>query len=76
MHKASAVDVALAGDDIEGLRHRHQELERRLAALDRRLSLSPSEQLERVRIKKEKLRIKDQLLVLRTTDRAPARPAR
>jgi uncharacterized protein YdcH (DUF465 family) len=43
------------------LREQHGELERRLAELERHLSLTPDEQIERSRLKKEKLRMKDQL---------------
>jgi len=43
------------------LRERHDELEKRLAELERHLSLTPDEQVERSRIKKEKLRTKDEL---------------
>jgi len=43
------------------LRERHGELERRLAELERHLSLTPDEQIERSVLKKEKLRTKDAL---------------
>jgi uncharacterized protein YdcH (DUF465 family) len=43
------------------LRERHDELERRLAELERHLSLTPDEQIERSQLKKEKLRTKDEL---------------
>jgi uncharacterized protein YdcH (DUF465 family) len=43
------------------LKQRHGELERRLAQLERHLSLTPDEQVERSRLKKEKLRTKDEL---------------
>ena len=45
----------------ERLKERHDELERRLAELERHLSLTPDEQVERSRLKKEKLRTKDEL---------------
>ena len=51
-------------EEVEALTARHQELEKRLAALDRHLALSAEEQLERTRLKKEKLRVKDRLLLL------------
>lgn len=51
-------------DEVQALTARHQELEKRLAALDRHLALSADEQLERTRLKKEKLRVKDRLLLL------------
>jgi uncharacterized protein YdcH (DUF465 family) len=43
------------------LRERHDELERRLSELERHLSLTPDEQVERSRLKKEKLATKDEL---------------
>ena len=43
------------------LKERHGELERRLAELERHLSLTPDEQVERSRLKKEKLRTKYEL---------------
>jgi len=43
------------------LKERHGELERRRAQLERHLSLTPDEQVERSRLKKEKLRTKDEL---------------
>jgi uncharacterized protein YdcH (DUF465 family) len=54
------VDVT-AEQERAGLEQRHEELERRLADLDRHLSLTTEEQVERVRLKKEKLRVKDRL---------------
>ena len=55
------VDIDSAAVEMVQLRERHGEIERRLAELDRHLSLSPDEQLERARLKKEKLRAKDRL---------------
>jgi hypothetical protein len=51
-------------EDIDGLQRRHQELERRLAVLDGHLALSAAEQAERVRLKKEKLLVKDRILLI------------
>jgi uncharacterized protein YdcH (DUF465 family) len=51
-------------EEIDGLQRRHQELERRLAVLDGHLALSAAEQAERARLKKEKLVVKDRILVL------------
>ena len=48
-------------DDRLALERQHTELARQLAALDRHLSLTPDEQIEQRRLKKEKLRVKDQL---------------
>jgi uncharacterized protein YdcH (DUF465 family) len=58
------VDVNSAAVEMVQLRERHGEIERRLAELDRHLSLTPDEQLERARLKKEKLRAKDRLALL------------
>ena len=63
MDKGAASAVPLS-EDADGLERRHEELERRLAALDRHLSLTPDEQIERVRLKKEKLWVKDRLVRL------------
>ncbi len=60
MEKASFEGSA----SVTGLQLRHRELEQRLAALERHLSLTPAEQIERSRLKKEKLWIKDRLLAL------------
>jgi hypothetical protein len=50
--------------DRRALEHEHTELERQLAVLDRHLSLTPAEQIEQRRLKKQKLLVKDQLLRL------------
>ncbi|HXT98259.1 MAG TPA: YdcH family protein [Polyangia bacterium] len=55
------VDPGSAAIQMVRLKERHGELERRLAELERHLSLTPDEQVERSRLKKEKLRTKDQL---------------
>jgi uncharacterized protein YdcH (DUF465 family) len=55
-----------------GLEKRHEELERRLADLDRHLSLTTDEQVERIRLKKEKLLVKDRLQQLGVTARMSA----
>jgi uncharacterized protein YdcH (DUF465 family) len=49
---------------LEQLRSEHARLEARLRELDRHLSLSPEEQVERARIKKAKLQLKDDILHL------------
>jgi hypothetical protein len=46
------------------LRERHGEIERRLAEPERHLSLTSDEQIERARLKKEKLRAKDRIALL------------
>lgn len=53
-----------AQDEVERLRQQHRQLEERLAALDRHLALTPDEQIERSRLKKEKLLVKDRMLRL------------
>jgi len=53
-----------ASGELEGLKQRHQDLEKRLAAIDRHLSLTTAEQTERARLKKEKLQVKDRIHVL------------
>ena len=55
------VDTGSAAVLVVRLKERHGELERRLAQLERHLSLTPDEQVERSRLKKEKLRTKDEL---------------
>ena len=55
------VDLGSEAVRMVQLRERHDELERRLAELERHLSLTPDEQIERSRLKKEKLRTKDEL---------------
>jgi len=52
------------GAEIRRLKERHSEIERRLLELDRHLSLTPDEQLERARLKKEKLMGKDRIALL------------
>ena len=47
---------------LDFLKSEHAKLELRLKELDRHLSLSPEEQLERANLKKAKLQLKDQLL--------------
>ena len=56
-------------EDVDGLQRQHQELDRRLAVLDRHLALSAEEQAERVRLKKEKLLIKDKMEEIARTRR-------
>jgi uncharacterized protein YdcH (DUF465 family) len=49
---------------IDALRAEHDALEKRLAELDGHLSLTPAEQTERARIKKWKLKLKDEIAAL------------
>ena len=58
------VDVNSPAVERVQLKERHGEIEKRLAELDRHLSLTPDEQVERVQLKKEKLRAKDRLAAL------------
>ena len=62
MEKASITGGA--ANEVEHLRKRHAELEHKLSALERHLSLTPEEQIERARIKKEKLWVKDRMMAL------------
>jgi len=58
------LDAQASTHELDGLRQRHQDLEKRLAALDRHLSLTAAEQTERARLKKEKLQVKDRIHAL------------
>lgn len=49
---------------LEELRAEHARLEERLRELERHLSLSPDEQVERANLKKVKLQLKDDILHL------------
>jgi hypothetical protein len=69
------VDVNSANVEVVELRERHGEIERRLAELERHLSLTSDEQLERARLKKEKLRTKDRIALL-TADLSTASSSR
>jgi uncharacterized protein YdcH (DUF465 family) len=55
------VDLGSNSVQMVRLKERHDELEKRLAELERHLSLTPDEQVERSQLKKEKLRTKDEL---------------
>ena len=58
-----------AGDEVgemSKLKARRDEIEKRLSELERHLSLTPDEQVERSQLKKEKLRTKDRLTLLTT----------
>jgi hypothetical protein len=48
-------------EELEALRNQHKDLEAKLAALDRHLSLTVGEQAEWARLKKEKLAVKDRI---------------
>jgi hypothetical protein len=61
---ATRMDDMGSVEDLEALRKQHKDLESRLAALDRHLSLTAAEQAERARLKKEKLAIKDRIQLL------------
>jgi uncharacterized protein YdcH (DUF465 family) len=60
--------LATPSDDLKAhldrLRTEHAKLEMRLKELERHLSLSPEEQMERVNLKKAKLQLKDDILHL------------
>ena len=61
---ATGMDDMGAVEDLEALRNQHKDLECKLAALDRHVSLTAREQAERARLKKEKLAIKDRIQLL------------
>lgn len=63
MEKVLDAQAAPAAE-LDGLKQRHKDLEKRLATLDRHLSLTTEEQVERARLKKEKLHIKDRIQLL------------
>jgi len=69
------VDVNSATVELVELRERHSQLERRLSELDRHLSLTPDEQLERARLKKEKLRTKDRIALLAAESATASTPS-
>jgi len=46
---------------LDTLRAEHARLEQRLKELDRHLSLTPAEQIERANLKKAKLQLKDDI---------------
>jgi uncharacterized protein YdcH (DUF465 family) len=48
--------------ELTRLRDEHARLEARLRELDRHLSLTPDEQVERATLKKAKLQLKDDML--------------
>ena len=54
-------DVADAKLTLEQLQAQHQQAEVRLKELDRHVWLSPEEQMELARLKKEKLQLKDRM---------------
>jgi uncharacterized protein YdcH (DUF465 family) len=59
MSKLSVTDVQ---EQLTRLKSEHARLEMRLQELERHLSLTPDEQLERAQIKKAKLQLKDDIL--------------
>ncbi len=61
MSKQVAADMK---SHLEQLRAEHARLELRLRELERHLSLSPDEQMERANLKKAKLQLKDDILHL------------
>jgi uncharacterized protein YdcH (DUF465 family) len=58
--------------ELERLRTEHAQLESRLRELERHLSLSPAEQVERINLKKAKLQLKDQIKKLEAAPIASA----
>ncbi|MCC6860677.1 MAG: DUF465 domain-containing protein [Bryobacterales bacterium] len=57
-------------EEFRGLVQRHSEYDRQLEALEARPHLSPQEQMEEVRLKKLKLRLKDQMEAIMSRYRA------
>lgn len=62
--RATTEDMEAGNATVAELRIRHGELKRKLDALNRHISLTPQEQLESSRLKKEKLAIKDRIAAL------------
>lgn len=63
-HGQQSADVADPGEvklTLEKLQSQHQQAEQRLKELDRHVWLSPDEQIELARLKKEKLQLKDRM---------------
>jgi uncharacterized protein YdcH (DUF465 family) len=58
---ASESAAPVPADRLDELRREHHRLELRLAELERHLSLSPDEQIERANLKKAKLLLKDDI---------------
>lgn len=63
MHKA------LGHQSVDGLMQAHRELSRRVAELERRAFLTPSEQQEARELKKQKLATKDAIVAMVSSDR-------
>ncbi len=63
---ATDVDVKPDSDAIRRLEEQHRHYEQQLEALMQKPYLSADEQLEEVRLKKIKLRLKDEMAALRT----------
>jgi len=64
MEKIRVASEEGTGSEAARLKARHDEIEKRLSELERHLSLTPDEQIERSQLKKEKLRAKDRLTLL------------
>jgi uncharacterized protein YdcH (DUF465 family) len=64
MEKIRVASEENSGSEAARLKARHDEIEKRLSELERHLSLTPDEQIERSQLKKEKLRAKDRLTLL------------
>ncbi len=71
MVKAAVFASSELEEEASSLKKRHHDLQRQIAAIDRHLAPSPAEHLERARLKKEKLRIKDRLLTLGHSESGP-----
>lgn len=55
---------------LEQLQEMHREADARLRQLERHIWLSPDEQVELARLKKQKLHLKDRMRELRSTARS------
>lgn len=62
----SSISQSETSNEMKELTARHRDLERQIATLDRHLALSSAEQIERTRLKKEKLWVKDRLQALQS----------
>lgn len=63
MSAASEPGLAVS-EQVEQLRQRHHDLKKQLDGLHRHLALTPAEQVESARLKKEKLLLKDRIAAL------------
>jgi len=60
----TAASAMADSEQVEQLRQRHHDLKKQLDGLYRHLALTPAEQAESGRLKKEKLLLKDRIAAL------------